>query len=150
MGGGGAVVADNAEQVTSYIREHVEEFPDAELKRALAKSNELCMQTFAAAEPDRENHTQVFGLSGTGVCVMGGEGDGFGDISEVLYLIERSDWDIVDVGEGGGMPGSPRVFASPEVQVAEGVALAETMWALLLQFSDDDSETAQPEHTKSE
>ena len=50
--------------------------------------------------------------------------------------------DVVDmcVGEGGGMPGSPGVFASPGAQVAG--ELSETMGALLGQYSCNVSEIA--------
>ena len=47
--------------------------------------------------------------------------------------------DMVDVylGEGGGMPGSPGVFACPDVRVAGNDELAETVGSLLAQVTGD-------------
>ena len=47
--------------------------------------------------------------------------------------------DLVDVyaGEGGGMPGSPGLFASPDARVAGEDGLAETVGSLLAQVSGD-------------
>jgi hypothetical protein len=54
--------------------------------------------------------------------------------------------DVVDVwlGEGGGMPGAQSIFASPDALLAGGddEELAETLGALLGQFSGDFSEIA--------
>ena len=52
--------------------------------------------------------------------------------------------DVVDVytGEGGGMPGSPGVFASPDARAAGQYALAESVASLLAQVSGDESEIA--------
>ena len=47
--------------------------------------------------------------------------------------------DVVDVytDEGGGMPGSPGVFASPDARAAGQDALAESVASLLAQVSGD-------------
>ena len=86
------VVADYLEQLKCSIHENIEEFPDAELERALAKSYELCIQAFAdePAEPEHENLTHVIDLVEAGVIVLDGEADDFDNVSGLLYVIERS------------------------------------------------------------
>jgi hypothetical protein len=63
-------------------------------------------------------------------------------VEEALTEAGVAAGDMVDlcVGEGGGMPGSSGVFASPDVRVAG--ELAEIMGSLLQQYSGDLSEIA--------